>query len=174
MADADVRIASFHDSINMFILLYPKYKERVLKIIEKCFNDSHKELIEVGAHAVCEFYIQYGEFNNIMFHVETLNEDQIKAILNMAILYLDIGNYRELAKEVILRFINVNLDLKFPLIRIFSKGYIKLEEDKKFLQEIVGSKASKEIVWSFLHYLEENALSIVDYADVIIKLCELY
>ena len=65
-----------------------------------------------------------------------------------------------------------NLDLEFPLIRIFSKEYIKLEEDKKFLQEIVDSKASKKIVWSFIHYLEENALSIVDYADIIIKLCE--
>ena len=36
----------------------------------------------------------------------------------------------------------------------------------------MGSKASKRIVWSFIHYLEENALSIVDYADIIIKLCE--
>ena len=46
------------------------------------------------------------------------------------------------------------------------------EDDKKFLQEIVGSKVSKKIVWSFIHYLEENALSIVDYADIIIRLCE--
>ena len=167
-----VRTASFYDSKNMFFRLYPKYKERVLKIIEKCFNDSDKELIEVGGHAVCEFYIQYGKFDNIMFHIETLNEEQIKAILNMAILYLDIDDYRELAKAIILRFVNINLDLEFPLIRIFSKEYIKLEEDKKFLQEIVGSKASKKIVWSFVHYLEENALSIVNYADIIIKLCE--
>ena len=65
-----------------------------------------------------------------------------------------------------------NLDLEFPLIRIFSKEYIKLDDDKKFLQEIVGSKASKKIVWSFTHYLEENALSILDYADIIIELCE--
>lgn len=36
----------------------------------------------------------------------------------------------------------------------------------------MGSKASKKIVWSLIHYLEENALSIVDYADIIIKLCE--
>ena len=170
--ESDVRTASFHDSKNMFFRLYPKYKKQVLKIIEKCFYDSDKELIEVGGHAVCEFYIQHGKFNDIMFHVETLNEEQIKAILDMAILYLDIGDYRELAKAIILRFIDINLDLEFPLNRIFSKEYIKLEEDKEFLQEIVGSKASKKIVWSFIHYLEENALSIVDYADIIINLCE--
>lgn len=170
--ESDIRTASFHDSKNMFFRLYPKYKERVLKIIEKCFNNSDKELIEVGGHAVCEFYIQYGKFDNIMFHIESLNEEQIKAILNMAILYLHIGDYRELAKTVILRLININLDLEFPLIRIFSKEYIKLEEDRKFLQEIVCSKASKKIVWSFIHYLEENAVSIVDYTNIIIKLCE--
>ena len=170
--ESDIRTASFRDSKNMFFRLYPKYKERVLKIIEKCFNDSDKELIEVGGHAVCEFYIQHGKFDNIMSNVGNLNEERIKAILDMAILYLGIGDYRELAKTIILRFININLDLEFPLIRIFSKEYIKLEEDKKFLQEIVGSKASKKIVWSFVHYLEENALSIVNYADIIIKLCE--
>ena len=170
--EADIRTASFHDSKNMFFCLYPKYKERVLKIIENCFNDSDKELIEVGGYAVCEFYIQYGKFDNIMFHVETLTEEQIKAILGMAILYLDNVDYRELAKAIILRFINSNLDLEFPLIRIFSKEYINLKDDKNFLQEIVSSKASKKIVWSFIHYLEENALSIVDYADIIIKLCE--
>ena len=131
-----------------------------------------KELIEVGGHAVCEFYIQYGKFDNIMFHVETLTEEQTKAILEMAIIYLAIGNYREFAKDIILKFVNSNLDLEFPLIRIFSKEYIKLEDDKKFLQAIVDSKTSKKILWSFTHYLEENALSIVDYEDIIIKLCE--
>ena len=170
--ESDIRAASFHDSKNMFFRLYPKYKERVLKIIEKCFNDSDKELIEVGGHAVCEFYIQYGKFDNIMFHVETLTEEQTKAILEMAIIYLDIGDYREFAKDIILKLVNSNLDLEFPLIRIFSKEYIKLEDDKKFLQAIVDSKTSKKILWSFTHYLEENALSIVDYEDIIIKLCE--
>ena len=170
--ESDVRTASFRDSKNMFFRLYPRYKERVLKIIEKCFYDSDKELIEVGGHAVCEFYIQYGKFDNIMFHVETQYKEQIKAILDMAILYLDIGDYREFAKDIILKFLNSNLDLEFPLIHIFSKEYIKLEDDKKFLQAIVSSKTSKKIVRSFTHYLEENALSIVDYADIIIKLCE--
>lgn len=170
--ESDIRTASFPDSKNMFFRLYPKYKERVLKIIEKCFNDSDKELIEVGGHAVCEFYIQHGKFDNIMFNVEALNEEQIKAILEMAILYLECGDYRDLAKAIILRFVNSNMDLEFPLIRIFSKEYINLEDDKKFLQQFVSSKASKKIVWSFIHYLEENALSIVDYADIIIKLCE--
>ena len=170
--ESDIRTASFQDSKNMFFRLYPKYRERILKIIEKCFNDSDKELIEVGGHAVCEFYIQHGEFEKIMSDIEALSEEQIKAILDMAILYLDIDDYRELAKTIILRYINRNIDLEFPLIQIFSKEYIKLAQDRQFLQEIMGSKVSKRIVWSFVHYLKENANSVVDYADIIIKLCE--
>lgn len=170
--ESDIRTTSFQDSKNMFFRLYPKYKERILKIIEKCFNDSDKELIEVGGHSACEFYIQHGKFEEIMFNVEILSEEQIKAILDMAILYLDIDDYRELAKTIILTYINRNIDLEFPLIQIFSKEYINLTQDRQFLQEIMGSKVSKRIVWSFVHYLEENANSVVDYADIIIKLCE--
>ena len=154
--ESDIRTASFRDSKNMFFRLYPKYKERVLKIIEKCFNDSDKELIEVGGHAVCEFYIQHGKFDNIMSNVGNLNEERIKAILDMAILYLGIGDYRELAKTIILRFININLDLEFPLIRIFSKEYIKLEEDKKFFQEIVGSTPCPLLVGFLPAYAESD------------------
>jgi len=170
--ESDIRTASFQDSKNMFFRLYPKYKERILKIIEKCFNNSDKELIEVGGHAVCEFYIQHGEFEKIMSEVEELSEEQIKAILDMAILYLDINDHRELAKNIILRCINRNIDFEFPLIQIFNKEYIKLAQDRQFLQEIMSSKSSKKIVWSFVHYLEENVSSVVDYADIIIKLCE--
>lgn len=95
-------------------------------------------------------------------------------VVRFAVLYALWPSYnieQELEKTIILRFINLNLDLEFPLVCIFSKEYIKLEDDKRFLQEIVSSKASKKIVWSFIHYLEENALSIVDYADII-RLCE--
>ena len=91
-----------------------------------------------------------------MFRIASLNEEQIKAILNMAILYLDIGDYRELAKAIILRFININLDLEFPLIRIFSKEYIKLEEDKKFFQEIVGSTPCPLLVGFLPAYAESD------------------
>lgn len=170
--ESDIRAASFHDSKNMFFRLYSKYKDRILNIIEKCFYDSDKELIEVGGHALCEFYIQHGEFEKNMSDIEALSEEQVKAILDMAILYLDIDDYRELAKTIILRYINMNIDLEFPLIQIFSKEYIKLPQDRQFLQEIMGSKVSKRIVCSFVHYLEENANSVVDYADIIIKLCE--
>lgn len=61
------------------------------------------------------------------------------------ILYLDIDEYRELAKAVILKYINSYIDLEFPLIRIISKEYIKLGDDKQFLQEIVDSKVNKRI-----------------------------
>lgn len=34
------------------------------------------------------------------------------------------------------------------------------------------TKVSRRTVRAFFHYLEENAVSVVDYADIIIQLCE--
>ena len=34
------------------------------------------------------------------------------------------------------------------------------------------TKVSRRTVWAFVRYLEESAVSVVDYADIIIQLCE--
>ena len=170
--ESDIRTTSFYGSKDMFFLLYSKYKEKVIKIIEKCFNDSDKELIEVGGHAVCEFYIQHNEFETIMLDAESKSEEQMKAILDMAIIYLEVNKYRELAKSIILRYKNVNIDIEFPLSKIFYNRYVNAKQDKQFLLEFMKSKVSRRMVHAFVHFLEENAISIVDYADIIIKLSE--
>lgn len=143
-------------------------------LIENWFQQICRKSIAAGLHekSVIEFYIQHGNFEKIISNVETLNEEQIKSVLEMAIPYMVSDEYRELAKTIILSCINSNIDLEFPVIQIFDKEYIKLEDDRTFLHEVMSSKISKRIVWLFVHYLEENALSIVDYTDIIIKLCE--
>ncbi len=72
-------MASFHDSRNMFFLLYPKYKERVINIIKNSFESEDKQLVEMGGYAVCEFYIRQNEFETIVMSVESRNEEQIKS-----------------------------------------------------------------------------------------------
>lgn len=89
---SDIRMASFHDSKNMFFLLYPKYKERVINIIEKCFESEDKQLVEIGGYAVCEFYIRQNEFETIVTSVKSRSETQIKAILDMAVIYLKVND----------------------------------------------------------------------------------
>lgn len=170
--ESDIRMASFHGSKNMFFLLYPKYRGRVIKLIKKCFESEDKQLIEVGGHAVCEFYIQYDEFETIMLSVESKSKEHIKAILDMAISYLEVNEYREVAKKIILIYKSIDMDIEFPLSKMFYDKYVDAKRDRKFLLEFMKTKVSRRTVWGFVHYLEENAVSVIDYADIIIQLCE--
>ena len=52
-------MAGFHDSKDMFFTLYSKYKERILAIIQKCFETDDKRLVQIGGYTICEFYIRY-------------------------------------------------------------------------------------------------------------------
>lgn len=170
--ESDIWMASFDDSKNMFFRLYPKYKERIISIIEKCFKSEDKQLVEVGGYAVCEFYIWYDEFETIMLSVESNSEEQIKAILDMAVIYLKVDDYREKAKQIILAYKNLDVDLEFPLSNMFYDKYVDTKRDRAFLQQFMKSQVSRRTIYAFVHYLEESAVSIVDYADIIIQLCE--
>ena len=170
--ESDIRMASFPDSKNMFFLLYPKYKERIISVIKKCFESEDKQLIEMGGYAVCEFYIRYGEFETTMLSAEPKSEEQIKAILEMAIIYLNVNDYREVAKNIILTYKSIDMDIEFPLSKIFYDKYVDAKRDRQFLKEFMKNRVSRRTVWAFVYYLEENAVSIVDYADIILQLCE--
>lgn len=170
--ESDIRMASFDDSKNMFFLLYPKYRERVIKIIEKCFKSEDKQLVAIGGYAVCEFYIRHAEFERIMLSAEAKSEEQVKAILNMAVIYLEIDDYRETAKQIILTYKNIDTDVEFPLSRMFYNKYVDAKRDREFLQEFIKAQISRRTIYAFVNYLEESAFFIVDYADIILQLCE--
>ena len=155
-----------------FFLLYPKYKERVINIIEKCFESEDKQLVVIGGYAVCEFYIRQNEFETIVTSVKSRSETQIKAILDMAVIYLKVNDYREVAKDIILTYKSIDMDVEFPLSKMFYDKYIDVKNDREFLREFMKTKVSRRTVRAFVRYLEENAVSIVDYADIIIQLCE--
>ncbi len=170
--ESDIRMASFADSKNMFFLLYPKYRERVIKIIEKCFKSEDKQLVAIGGYAVCEFYIRHAEFERIMLSAEAKSEEQVKAILDMAVIYLEIDDYRETAKQIILTYKNIDTDVEFPLSRMFYDKYVDAKRDREFLQEFMKAQVSRRTIYAFVNYLEKSAISIVDYADIILQLCE--
>lgn len=170
--ESDVRMAGFDGSKNMFFRLYPKYKGRVLKIIKLCFESADKRLVATGGHAVCEFYICHGEFEPIMQAVSCQSTEQVKAILDMAVVYLKIPDHRETAKRIILNYGNVNVDVEFPLSKIFYDQYVDAKRDREFLQELMRFKAGRRTVRAFVQFLEKNAVSVIDYADIILKLCE--
>lgn len=170
--ECDIRMAGFHDSKDMFFRLYPKYGKRVLKIIEQCLVSTDRDLIKLGGHTVCEFYIRKREFEQIIFDVKTKSREQMRAILRRAVMYLEISDYRELAKDIILKYKNSDIDEGCPISLIFEYKYIDTEHDKEFLKELMWSKAGHRTTYAFTRFLEENAVSVVDYADIIIALCE--
>lgn len=169
--ESDVRMAGFRDSKGMFFRLYSKYKERTLAIIRKSFETDDKRLAKMGGYAICEFYIRYNEFETVMHNMEKLSEEQMNAILHMAVIYLEYDEYREISKDIILRCKNSEIDIEFSLGRIFIDNLVDVERDSEFLKTVMKSKVSRRMVYSFVHYLEENAYSLVDYAEVIIALC---
>lgn len=107
-----------------------------------------------------------------MSKMEQLREEQVKAILHMAVIYLKYDEYREISKTIILRYKNSDIDVEYPLGSMFHDNLVDVERDSEFLRTIMKSQVSKRMVYSFVHYLEENAYSLIAYSEVIIALCE--
>lgn len=135
-------------------------------------NSDDKRLIEVGGNALCEFNLRHNEFADIIEQADTLNEEQIKAILHMAVIYLGQEMHREKAKSIILNLKNTEADVEFPLSRMFYDNLVDADRDSEFLVDIMKSNVNRRTVHAFVHYLEENVYSINDYASIIISLCE--
>lgn len=72
----------------------------------------------------------------------------------------------------ILKYKNSDVDVEFPLSSIFYNKCIDSVHDKEFLRELMKSKVSRRIIYAFTNFLEEQAVSVVEYADIIIALCE--
>lgn len=170
--ESDDRMAGFYDSKELFFRLYPKYKSNVLALVQRCFKTNDEQLIRMGGNTICEFYIKYNEFESIMSNMGQLNEKQVNAILHMAVKYLKFDEYRELGKAIILRCKNSVADIEVSLGSMFYDNLVDVGRDAEFLKEIFSSNVSGRMAYSFVNFLEKNACSVKDYAEVIITLCE--
>lgn len=168
--EQDYRLAGFHDSKNMFFLLYFKHRERVLKIINKCYLSSDEQLIKIGSYSLAEMYIVKNEFLNEINNLDTITEKQAKSILEMVIVYFDKDEYNDICKKIICKFKASEFDLDFPLSNLFYQNKINLERDKEFLIDIMKSDLSRRTIHAFVNYLEKNSKSILDYKDIILSM----
>lgn len=75
-------------------------------------------------------------------------------------------------KQIILTYKSIYVDLEFLLSKMFYNKYVDAKRDREFLKQFMKSQVSKRTIRAFVHYLEESAVSIVDYADIILQLCE--
>ncbi|ENK0837897.1 ATP-binding protein [Clostridium botulinum] len=168
--EEDYRMAGYHGARQLLFLMYPKFRERVLKIILKCYFSDDEDLIKMGAYSLAEMNIQNGEFKNEISHVKNMNETQVKSILEMALLYFNKEEYNDLVKNLIKKYTTSKFDLEFPISRIFYDDLIDLERDKDFLIEMMRSNISRRAIHAFVDYLEENSKSIIEYKDIIISM----
>ncbi len=170
--EEDIRLTCFHDTIKMFFLLYPKYSDRVINLIKKCYESEDEEIIKIGGYSIMEMHLRHGEFPEIINNISSMSRLQAEAVLQMAITYFNLEDFNKLSKNIIMKFRNEQVDVEQPLSRMFYQNFVNLKRDKNFLIDLMKSELSKHIVHAFTHYLEENALSVVDYSEIILALCE--
>jgi len=172
LIEDDYRLAGFYDMKNMFFLLYSKYRNRIIKVIDNCYKAADEDLVKMGAHCLSEMYILKGEFADEMSKIDTMSMKQAEEILMMITLYFNKDEYNELAKDVIYRFRNSELDLEMPISRLFYDDLINLERDEEFLLKIMNSKLSRRTIHAFIHYLEEESRSLIAFKDIIFAMSQ--
>lgn len=168
--EQDCKFAGFSGTNDMLFYLYPKYRERVLSVIMSCYESEDEDIIRRGSYCLCEMYIRNNEFENILDNIDAMSEEQAKFILEMANLYFNKDGFNNIAKEIILEFKNSELDLEVPVSSLFYNNRIDLNRDKEFLLEIMDSDMSRRTVHGFVHYLEKESKSIIDYKDIVISM----
>ncbi len=167
--ETDIRLVAFWNARDILFFSYDKERDRILKIIEECYYSEDKELKEIGSYCIVEMYILKNEFSYIMDDINSIDEKQIKAILRMAINYFDNVKYNEKVKMLITRFKEVDYDIEDSICRLFYDNLINLERDKEFLKDIMKSATGRRSIHSFIQYIDENAVSILDFKEIIIE-----
>lgn len=166
----DIRMAGYNYTIVMLFHLYSNYRQQVLEIIQQCFLSEDERLIQVGAMSVSEMFILNNEFTEIIEDIEKLSEEQTEGILEISLLYFDEVQYNEKVKQILLKLKNSELHIEHTISRLFYDKLVDLERDRDFLVEIVGSDLSRNLVYSFVEYLESESISIIEYNEIILSM----
>lgn len=166
----DDRFLSFWESRRLLFAMYKEEKNRdeVLEIIKNLYYSDNKELKKIGALCVAEMYIVNDEYVDIMRDIQSMDEIQKEEIIRMIENYFNTNEYNKKCKEVILKLNNNNCDLENFISRIFYDRDIDLKRDKEFLIEITKSNSGRRSIHALINYIEENALSILDFSQIIL------
>lgn len=168
--EQDDRFLSFWESRRLLFAMYKeeKNKDEILEIIEKIYHSDIKELKKIGSLCVAEMYIVNDEYVDIMKDIQSMDEIQQEEIIRMIENYFNRNEYNKKCKEVILKLNNGNCDLEDFISRIFYDKDIDLKRDKEFLIEITKSNSGRRSIHALINYIEENALSILDFSQIIL------
>lgn len=88
----------------------------------------------------------------------------------MAIHYINVEEYSDVTKEIILDLRNNRNNYSIPISNIFYNNRIDLKRDKDFLINIMSSSVSYRSIYAFVNYIEKESEKIIDYKDIILPL----
>lgn len=166
---SDNRTVGCQGSKCLFVREYEKHKKEMKKLLEKAFNSSDKRLIQISGYAIAEIYLRYDAFENIVNQIESLNKEQADALLEMFIVYLGCEEYNSEVKDVLYKFIRleISIELDHTWARIFYDEKVELKRDKEFLQKLMSSDVGRKLLHVFMDYLKKGQ-RLSDYAEIII------
>lgn len=167
--EQDQRFLSFWGSRKLMFNMYKDNKNKVLEIIKNLYYSEDKELKEIGALAVAEMYIVNNEFVDIVNDVKNMDKIQQEQIVRIMKIYFNTLEYNEKCKALIIKLNDNNCDLETFISKIFYEKEIKLKRDKEFLIKIIKSNSGRRSLYALVNYLEENALSVLDFSDIILE-----
>lgn len=167
--EQDERFLSFWEARRLLFDMYRNNKEKVLELIKNIFYSNDKELKQIGSLAVAEMYVINNEYGDIVNDVKNIDKIQEQEIIRILEAYFNTLEYNEKCKDLILKLNNNNCDLESFISRIFYEKEINLERDKAFLIEIIKGNSGRRSIHALVKYLEENALSIIDFSEIILE-----
>ncbi|MDU6823463.1 hypothetical protein [Intestinibacter bartlettii] len=167
--EKDYRVIGYLRMKNMYFLLYEDSKEYIDKAVLKCYSSKDKHLIGNASYIISEMYIRHRRYESVI-NSKDMNTEQAKYIIEMAIIYINKKEYSKVAKELIKKILDLNIDIENVLSRIFYDNLVDLKKDKDFIIDVVKSHMGRKIVRSFAKYVEENVLNIIEYSDIILAL----
>lgn len=166
---SDNRTIGCRRSKSLFVCEYETYKTEMKSLLEKAFFSSDKRLIQISGYAIAEIYLRYDAFENIINQIESLNKEQVDALLEMFIVYLGREEYNSKAKAVLCKFIRteVSKELEHTWARVFYDERVELKRDKEFLRKLMSSDVGGKLLYVFMDYLKKGH-RLSDYAEIII------
>ena len=168
----DYRLAGFVDSRRFFCICRQKYPNDIINIIGKMYCSNDERLIRIAGYSMVELNMLADYFPDIYSAYVSSTKEHRKHMLEMAITYFGIPQYRGKAKDLLEKIIMVedDEDNEFLWGRLFTDKLVDMLQDLTLIDSILKSKIKKNVLSHFFEYVvEQNMLK--HYADLIFDLC---
>ena len=168
----DYRLAGFVDSRRFFCICRQKYPNDIKDIIRKMFCSNDERLIRIAGYSMVELNMLADLFPDVFSTYVSSTKEHRKPMLEMAITYLGIPQYRGKAKDLLEKIIMMedDADNEFLWGRLFTDKLVDIIQDRTFIDSILKSKIKKNVLNYFFEYVAEQNM-LKRYADIIFDLC---